>query len=272
MIKLNMPYTIRVMLLTALTLIPWVQQYGQTPAVSEPAKGEDKSMVLIGGGKFIMGKGALPTDPAKQYKDNPAHEIILASFYIDRTEVTNAQYLKFCEATRHNLPEFWGRKEYSSGPEFPDHPVTGVSYSDALEFAVWAGKRLPTEAEWEFAARGGLAEMDFPNGSDLTSADANFASAGKGSVKVGSFPANAYGLFDMAGNVGEWVADYYDGNFYRVSPQANPSGPDIGRFRVIRGGGWHSGKSCCRVHYRNALPLNWVDFNIGFRCAKNASK
>ena len=81
-------------------------------------------MVLIRGGKFIMGKGAIPADPAKQYKDNPAHEIILESFYIDRTEVTNAQYMKFYEATRHKLPEFWGRKESSIGLEFTDYPVT----------------------------------------------------------------------------------------------------------------------------------------------------
>lgn len=246
--------------------------FGQTPSDRKTEKAEDKSMTLIPGGRFIMGKGSRPIDPAKQYKDNPAHEVILDTFYIDKTEVTNAQYQTFCQATKHNLPEFWSRKEYPSGPEFPDHPVMGISYSDALAYAAWAGKRLPTEAEWEYAAKGGLTDKDFPNGNDLTSTEANFAPDGKSPLKVGSFPANGYGLFDMSGNVVEWVADYYDKDYYSNSPRENPQGPVIGRFRVVRGGGWHSGESCCRINYRNALPSNWADFNVGFRCAKSVSK
>ena len=91
-----------------------------------------------------------------------------------------------------------------------------------------------------------------------------------GTVEVGSFPKNGYGLYDMAGNVFEWVADRYGVDYYRSSPYSNPKGPDTGRFRVIRGGSWHSGTYCNRVCYRNALPSNWIDMAVGFRCAKDA--
>ena len=239
-------------------------------SVQEPP-GSDDEMVLIPGGLFGMGQGALPADAGGSYMDKPMHEVVLEPFFFDRCEVTNAQYLAFCQATKHRLPEFWGRKEYCSGSDFPQHPVVGVSYGDAQAFAAWAGKRLPTEAEWECAARGGLPGKDFPNGDELGPNEANFAPNGKAPVAVASFKANGYGCYDMAGNVTEWVADWYDRDAYSASPRQNPSGPAVGRFRVFRGGGWHSGKSCCRVHYRNALPANFVDFNLGFRCARSVS-
>jgi formylglycine-generating enzyme required for sulfatase activity len=201
----------------------------------------------------------------------PAHKVRLHGFFIDVHEVTNARYARFCKETGHALPEFWGMDGYHSGPSYPDHPVTGVSWADANAYAEWAGKRLPTEAEWEYAARGGLAGLDFPNGSSLNEKIANFSPTGKQkrTVPVCSYEKNGYGLCDMAGNVVEWAADFYSADYYRVSPAENPRGPADGRFRVIRGGGWHSGASCNRVHYRNALPANWVDFNVGFRCVKD---
>ena len=91
-----------------------------------------------------------------------------------------------------------------------------------------------------------------------------------GPIRVGSYKPNGYGLFDMMGNVVEWVQDYYDRDYCASSPVHNPKGPDEGKFRVIRGGGWHTGPSCNRVFFRNALPVNWLDFNVGFRCAKDA--
>ena len=124
------------------------------------------------------------------------------------------------------------------------------------------------EAEWEYAALGGIEGKDFPNGDGLDSTLANFSSSG--TVPVGSYPTNGYGLCDMAGNVVEWVSDYYDGDYYENSPKKNPKGPDKGKFCVIRGGGWHSGKYCNRVVHRNALIKSWVDFNVGFRCARDA--
>ena len=221
-------------------------------------------LVLVPGGEFLMGH-----DGDGDY--SPIHEVYLDSFYMDKYEVTNAQYFKFCEETERKLPEFWGMAEFHSGPEYPDHPVVGVSWSDAQAYAEWAGKRLPTEAEWEYAARGGLVGTDYPNGPELDSTMANYTIKGtvKGTVPVGSYPPNGYGLHDMAGNVVEWVADFYDGDYYKISPNRNPPGPEKGKFRVIRGGGWHSGPYCNRVYFRNGLRGSWLDFNVGFRCARD---
>jgi formylglycine-generating enzyme required for sulfatase activity len=215
-------------------------------------------MVLVPGGEFVMGVEG-------EGDNSPEHRVYIDSFYLDACEVTNARYFEFCTATGRRLPEFWGMDVFHCGPAYPDHPVIGVSWRDALAYAEWAGKRLPTEAEWEYAARGGLTGRNFPTGDDLDSTMANFSS--KGTVPVGSFPPNGFGLHDMAGNVVEWIHDYYDESYYAESPYKNPKGPDEGKFCVIRGGGWHSGKYCNRVAHRNALIRGWVDFALGFRCA-----
>jgi sulfatase modifying factor 1 len=221
-------------------------------------------LVLIPGGEFSMGS-------AVERDHGPIHRVSISSFYIDRCEVTNAQYHDFCEATGHRLPEFWDRDGFRCGPDYPNHPVVGVSWHDAAEFATWCGKRLPSEAEWEYAARGGLEGLDYPNGETLVPHDGNYTeSKSGGPVAVGSYRANGFGLHDMQGNVVEWVRDYYAPDYYASSPSANPHGPPSGKFRVIRGGGWHSGPYCNRVYFRNALPPNWVDFNVGFRCANDA--
>jgi iron(II)-dependent oxidoreductase len=190
---------------------------------------------------------------------------------MDKYEVTNDLFYRFCDETGHKLPEFWGMKDFHSGLDFPDYPVVGVSWSDAKVYADWTGKRLPTEAEWEYAARGGLVGKKYPYGDELDSTIANFTIEGieKGLGPVGSYPPNGYGLHDMSGNVAEWVSDYHEEDYYAISPDRNPQGPEEGRFRVIRGGGWHSGPYCSRVYFRNALPSNWRDFNVGFRCAKD---
>jgi iron(II)-dependent oxidoreductase len=211
---------------------------------------------------------------------SPVHAVYLDSFYMDRYEVTNAEYVAFCRATGHRLPAFWGQDAFCSGPNYPDHPVIGVSWHDATKFAEWNGKRLPTEAEWEYAARGGLQGMDYPNGSTLDPEDGNHAKSARGGpVPVGSYAPNGYALYDMLGNVVEWVWDYYVPDYYSSSPKANPTGPESPgnrpepvMFRVIRGGGWHSGPYCSRVYYRNALPANWLDFAVGFRCARNVEE
>lgn len=229
-------------------------------AISDRSSGE---LVLIAGGEFLMGSDS-------EGDHSPAHKVTVDSFYMDKCEVTNAQYLAFCRETGHRLPEFWNMSGFRCGPDYPNHPVVGVSSTDAVLYAEWCGKRLPTEAEWEYAARGGLVGMDFPNGDSLRRPDGNYNRSYKGGpVAVGSYPANGFGLHDMQGNVVEWVSDFYDPDYYASSPSTNPQGPEYGRFRVIRGGGWHSGASCNRVYYRNALPPNWVDFNVGFRCVKD---
>ena len=232
----------------------------------------EPQLVSIPAGKFVMG---IELPPAKQgekkkYVNNPAHNVELDSFYIDKYEITNYQYFLFCQATGKKLPVFWGMNEFHCGLDFPNHPVVGVSHLDALDYAKWRGVRLPTEAEWEYAARGGLIGKKYPNGDELDDKLVNYGQHQPGTTAVGSFPANGFGLHDMVGNVREWVSDWYQTDYYLKSPAKNPQGPDIGRFRVIRGGSWVAGPGCVTVYRRNALASNWVDFAVGFRCAKDA--
>jgi formylglycine-generating enzyme required for sulfatase activity len=247
-----------------------VQEVGDGPAVAEPeqvagdAGGTTESeMVLIPGGEFLMGK--------EGYADfSPPHEVRIAPFFIDRFEVTNAQYLEFCKATDRRLPEFWGLDVYRSGPDYPEYPVIGVSWLDARDYARWRGARLPTEAEWEYAARGGLVNKNYSHGDDFDStlyAPGGFTGSAA-PIRVGSFPPNGFGLHDMTRNVCEWVSDWYDEDYYSMSPADNPTGPGRGSFKGVRSGGWHTGPYCSRVYFRTALKSNWVDFNVGFRCAQ----
>lgn len=223
-----------------------------------------EEMVLIPGGEFLMGSDA-------EGDCRPIHRVTIDPFYLAKYQVTNAQYGKFCEQTGHRLPAFWGMEGFRCGPSYPDHPVVGVSWNDAVAYAAEYGKRLPTEAEWEYAARGGRVGMNYPNGDTLRPSDGNYTKSGNGGpVAVGHYPANGFGLFDMQGNVVEWVWDFYDASYYLSSSSANPRGPESGKFRVIRGGGWHSGPYCNRVYFRNALRAGWLDFNVGFRCAQDA--
>ena len=226
-------------------------------------KPED-TMVLIPAGNFIMGKN---TEAPSDWK--PEHSITLNAFYMDKLEVTNKQYYDFCVVTNTAMPQFWGLKEFRSGPDFPDNPVVGVSYFDAEKFARWSGKRLPTEAEWEYAARGGMVGKNFPFGDVIDSAKVNYGRKYKGTLKVGSFSPNGFGLFDITGNVWEWTSDFYSNDYYANSPVENPKGPSTGRFKVIRGGSWHSGPMCVQTFYRNGLSPSWVDFGVGFRCVKD---
>jgi len=220
--------------------------------------------ILIPAGEFIMGR-------ADSSEELTPHPVKLDAFYIDKYEVTNAQYHAFCEATEQELPVFWGLDRFRCSLDYPDHPVVGVSQSAAKMYAEWVGRRLPTEAEWEYAARGGRESLSFDSGDVLDDQGANTKSAELGGpVAVGSFEPNGYGLYDMVGNVREWVADYYAEDYFTVSPVENPQGPEKTRWRVIKGGGWYSGKSCNMVHVRNALPGSWSDFNVGFRCARDA--
>ena len=156
------------------------------------AQKPEAEMVQIPEGSFIMGKNsASPSDW------QPEHTVLIHSFLMDKTEVTNQQYFDFCKATNNALPQFWGMKEFKSGPEFPDFPVVGISYSDAEKYANWAGKRLPTEAEWEYASRGGLIGKSFAFGDQIDSTKVNYGRKYKGLLKAGSLPPNGYGLYDI---------------------------------------------------------------------------
>ena len=226
----------------------------------------DSTMVLIPAGEFMMGKDA---ENGADY--SPAHKVKLNAFYIDVHEVTNAEYLEFCRQTNHNLPEFWGIDKYKSGEEYPDCPVIGVSFFDALSYAKWAGKRLPTEAEWECAARGKLIGNTFPAGEEYHNYPEELT--GGSSVRqlypVMKRVPNGYGLYDMAGSVREWVLDNYGPEYYKNGPNENPLNSDNGKFKIIRGGGWKSGKMCMPVYLRDALMPSWVDICVGFRCVKD---
>jgi iron(II)-dependent oxidoreductase len=224
----------------------------------------DPNMVLIPAGEFNMGKNSSnPTDW------QPEHKVYIDEFFIDKYEVTNKQYYEFCTKTNSPLPEFWGMSQFKCSLEYPDHPVVGVSYSDAARYASWAGKRLPTEAEWEYAARGGLINNNFPWGNQVDSTKVNYGKKYKGTLKVGTFQPNGYGVYDISGNVWEWTSDNYSDDYYANSPDHNPRGPVNGRFKVIRGGSWHSGAMCVQTYYRNGLSASWIDFAVGFRCVKN---
>jgi formylglycine-generating enzyme required for sulfatase activity len=192
-------------------------------------------MVLTPVGEFQMG------DNFNEGGDDerPVHTVYLDAFYIDKYEMTNALYKKFMEATGHRTPADWTNPSFNQ----PNQPVVGVSWDDAEAYARWAGKRLPTEAEWEKAARGGLVGKRYPRGNDISHNDENYygtsgADIWQGLAPVGKFPPNGYGLYDMSGNVYEWVADWYLANYYAISPQKNPKGPDTGSWRVLRGGTW----------------------------------
>lgn len=231
------------------------------------AQTEDPAMVLIPAGEFTMGKNSPGTSDWQ-----PEHKVSVDAFYMDKYEVTNRQYHDFCKATGYPLPEFWGLAQFRCSLDYPDHPVVGVSFGDALNYARWAGKRLPTEAEWEYAARGGLQASNYPWGNQIDSTLVNYGKKYKTTLKVGSFKPNGYGLYDMGGNVWEWTSDFYGDNYYAVSPPQNPKGPLAGRFKVIRGGSWHSGAMCIQTYYRNGLSPSWIDFAVGFRCVRDVSE
>lgn len=227
---------------------------------------QDSGMTLVPGGEFLMGNNM-----KNGLGFSPVHKVKVDSFYIDKYEVTNKDYLKFCQKTGHKLPEFWNTDIFKCGEKYLNYPVVGVNFDDAKKYTEWAGKRLPTEAEWEYAARGSLEGKDFPNGDVWTKEKAKQDSTGWKNLidSVGSYEPNGYGLYDMSGNVWEWVADRHSDTYYKVSECDNPKGPENGSNRVIRGGGWHSGKMCKKVFYRKGLISNWCDFAVGFRCVKD---
>jgi len=234
--------------------------------VSVTGQESDTSMVLIPGGEFMMGK-----DSDRGFNFSPAHKVKVDSFFMDIHEVTNAEYLRFCQETGYKLPEFWNTDRFNSGEDYMNYPVIGVNWFDACKYAEWAGKRLPTEAEWEYAARGGLIDNEYPNGNTWTKARAKQDSTGWQNLTepVGMYEPNAYGLFDMGGNVWEWTNDSYSEDYYEESETDNPKGPEKGSNRVIRSGSWHSGAMCKKVYFRKGLPGNWCDFAVGFRCVRD---
>jgi sulfatase modifying factor 1 len=202
----------------------------QTTGGSEIIGKDGVKMALIPAGEFQMGSND------GEDNEKPIHTVYLDAFHIDIYEVTNAQYKKFMDATGYKAPYYWSYPDYNA----PNNPVVAVRWEDAKAYADWAEKRLPTEAEWEKAARGGLAGKMYPWGNTVTHDNANDDGTGGKDVweytsPVGSFAPNGYGLYDMAGNVFEWCADFSDNNYYANSPKSNPTGPASGEYRILRG-------------------------------------
>ena len=230
---------------------------------------DGSEMVLIPAGSFEMG------DHFDEGDDDelPIHQVELDAFYMDVNEVTAGQFKPFVEDSGYDYDDWDNVAEYSPGDEFP---MIYVNWNDATAYAEWAGKRLPTEAEWEYAARGGLAGKRYPWGDEITHDDANYLGIG-GKDKwvkcapVGSFEANGYGLYDMAGNLREWCADWYDSDYYSKSPAKNPLGPDSqtrAGYRVMRGGFYGEFAAYQRVAFRTAPEPDGDGRShyVGFRC------
>lgn len=209
------------------------------------------------------------------YDDNPVHEVYLSTFYMDKYEVTNANYMLCVEANVCNLPEQIGsstREDYYGNSEFDNYPVIAVTWIMANNYCEWRGARLPTEAEWEKAARG-TDERTYPWGDEglYDCSKTNYAGCKDDTTSVGSYETDKspYGIYDLLGNVEEWVADWYLDSYYQNSSASNPQGPTSTKYRSIRGTNWSS--------LSFGLPNRWYDLPIystdarGFRCAKDAN-
>lgn len=238
-------------------------------------------MVLIPAGSFEMGDHL-----DRMKRAQPVHKVELDAFYIDIYEVTVGQYKQFLLETEHQQPSWNWIKKYSPTD---DHPMINVTWHDAVAYTEWAGKQLPTEAQWEYAARGGLVGKRYPwgnekaDGSQCNFADKNaphdffgidrIADDGyRYTAPVGSYPANGYGLYDIAGNVWEWCSDWYDENYYSDLPVQNPQGPDLSpiNLRVLRGGSWGNNTPYLRVADRIYYAPNAEHAYRGFRCVSGS--
>ena len=214
-------------------------------------------MARIPAGAFVMG------DNQGEPDESPEHRVELKTFWMDITEVTYLLYEK-CVAVGKCKPA----EKYPDMTD-PKQPVVGVSWDDAAAYCAYARKRLPTEAEWEKAARGTDGRA-YPWGQTIDCTKANYRECGVGhTLPVGSYleVASPYGMLDMAGNAWEWVADYYDPEYYPVSPPQNPKGPDSGKYRVARGGSWARPLYGMRSADRGAFKPETRSDDIGFRCA-----
>ena len=265
---------------------PWDVRLEKIPQIQEASVPSDTStegMVFIPAGKFQMGSNK------GNFDEKPVHTVYVDAFYMDAYEVTNAQYKEFVDSNPQwgkdqipskyhdgNYLKHWTGNSHGRG----DHPVVYVSWYAAMAYAEWADKRLPTEAEWERAARGGLAGKKYPWGDSINSSNAAYNVGG--TADVGTYLPNNYGLYDMAGNVWEWCLDEYQEDYYKISPLRNPIArmnsltnitsnfTNIKDKRVLRGGSWTSNPRSLRVADRRGNFPTFTNSYFGFRCARNA--
>jgi formylglycine-generating enzyme required for sulfatase activity len=295
--KTNTPAPTRTEFPLTQTAIPLTPEPGNTSTMISEKDG--MTLLYVPAGPFQMGSNLGGEE------EKPVHQVTLDAFWIDKTEVTNSMFAKCVQDGDCNPPRqvrSHNRADYYGNSEFEDYPVIYVSWNDAMSYCSWVGRRLPTEAEWEKAARGDDAR-DFPwgntrpnsnllnyNGTSSAWYSPNTSGRGHGdTTKVGSYldGVSPYGALDMAGNVSEWIADWYRSSYYANSPAANPQGPEQGSARVIRGGSWDSGyrefdcfTDACSTYISVQGLFTWArlwdssdvaNHYYGFRCAMDTS-
>ncbi|MBN1104700.1 MAG: SUMF1/EgtB/PvdO family nonheme iron enzyme [Deltaproteobacteria bacterium] len=218
-------------------------------------------MIMVPAGHFWMGSRV---EESRNESEKPRHRVLLNTYYIDKFPVTNQSYRRFVKETGCPEPPHWADPQFNH----PLQPVVGVSWQEAEAYAQWANKRLPTEAEWEKAARGPEGFI-YPWGNQFAAGKANVDYTMNQTSQVGRFPggASAYGCQDLIGNVWEWCADWFEEKYYGSSPSQNPQGPKKGQKRVIRGGAWDTISFNCRNAFRFFAGPASKARNIGFRCA-----
>ncbi len=248
--------------------IPSTQSEGMTP---DPGPAP---MVLVSAGEFMM--GARQDDKMAGKDERMIHTVYLDAFSIDQYEITTARYAKFFQETKRSAPKYWSEEVLT---QHERKPVVGVDWNDAVAYCSWAGKRLPTEAEWEKAARGTDQRLYPWGNAEPNQQWANFDHCCDSNhygdlTDVGSFEGGTspYGIYDMAGNVWEWVADWSDGDSDAKSRERTPTGPSSGEKSVVRGGAWDSAPLYVRSSYRLRLSPTFRLDNIGFRCAQDVPK
>lgn len=227
----------------------------------------DAPMILIPAGEFAMG------DDRGQHDEQPVHRVTVNAFYLDTYEVTVSRYAEFLHAQKPDPPFKWQEANLNIHAH---KPVIGVNWYDARDYCRWVGKRLPTEAEWELAARGTEGRV-YPWGDARPTKGHTNAGQTKwrgydtltdvGKFERGKTPE---GLYDMAGNLWEWVADRYDSTYYQFSPRDNPTGPRAGPLRSLRGGAWNNDSQAIRSANRAGYAPDARRNDVGFRCAANA--
>jgi len=228
-----------------------------------------KDMVLIPKGEFTMG--------SSEHADETKHQVVLEAYWIDKYETSNARYKEFMRVTSHPAPAYWDDPRLSK----PNQPVVGVSWTDANAFCKWEGKRLPTEAEWERAAKGPDGDRHYPWGHTIDPKKANYGQNVGRTMPVDSYPegVSGFGVYNMAGNVFEWVDDWYDPTSYKQSVALNPKGAEQGYnfanqgpVKVLRGGSWLAPETSLHTSHRfwNQPDNNSYGVGLGFRCALSA--